>query len=145
MKRIFFVAFILVVMTVTAFGQINIRPGITGGWNFATLGGSDVPNVSTITQYAAGVFAEISFPFFPISIQPEVLYSVKGSKIGPNPVADANDIWSATKITTSYIDISDSHKILSSIYSHKAIYFCRPIDWIFSQRKRGSNYFGIRN
>jgi hypothetical protein len=104
MNRIIFVGFILVATTVAAFGQIKTT-GITGGLNFATLGGSNAPNVSIITQYAAGVFIEISLPLLPISIQPEVLYSVKGSKIGPNAVPLAGDLLSAVKITTSYIDI----------------------------------------
>jgi hypothetical protein len=81
-KDLLFVVFILVVTTVAAFGQINISTGITGGLNFATFGGSDAsPFSPTITtQFAAGVFAEISFPLIPISIQPEVLFSIKGSK-----------------------------------------------------------------
>ncbi|MGD1046842.1 MAG: porin family protein [Bacteroidota bacterium] len=77
---IFFTVFILVVMPFAAFGQINISTGVTGGLNYAIFGGSDVSNVSTITQYAAGVFAEIRFPLLPILIQPEILYCVKGSE-----------------------------------------------------------------
>jgi len=77
---LFFTFFILVIMPLAAFGQINISTGITGGFNFATFGGSDEYNASTITQYAAVVYVEINIPLLPISIQPEVLYSVKGDK-----------------------------------------------------------------
>ena len=104
MNRIILVGFILIATTVAAFGQIKTT-GITGGLNFTTLGGSNAPNVSIITHYATGVFIEINVPLLPISIQPEVLYSVKGSKIGPNAVPLANDILSPNKVTTSYIDI----------------------------------------
>jgi hypothetical protein len=80
-KYFLFVVFMLVVTTVIAFGQIGISTGITGGLNFATFGGSEVSSATTNTQYAAGVFAEISFPLLPISIQPEILYSIKGAKL----------------------------------------------------------------
>jgi len=103
-KDFLFVVFILVVTAVAAFGQINVSTGITGGLNFATFGGSEVSSATTNTQYAAGVFAEISLPLLPISIQPEVLYSVKGTKLYPSAVPEY--VTSATiKVTTSYIDI----------------------------------------
>jgi hypothetical protein len=89
---------------VTAFGQIGISTGITGGLNFATFGGSSVSSATTITQFAMGVYSEISFPLLPISIQPEVLYSVKGTKLYPSAIPAY--VTSATiKVTTSYIDI----------------------------------------
>ena len=125
MNRIIFVGFILVATTVAAFGQINSL-GITGGLNFATLGGSNAPNVSIITYYAAGVFIEINVPLLPISIQPEVLYSVKGSKIGPNAVPLAGDLLSAVKITTSYIDIPILVKYYLSSHVIKPFIFVGP-------------------
>ncbi|MGD0037874.1 MAG: porin family protein [Bacteroidota bacterium] len=125
MNRIIFIGFILVATTVAAFGQINIT-GITDGLNFATLGGSDALNVSTITQYAAGVFFEISFPLLPISIQPEVLYSVKGSKKGPSAVPEADDVLSVTKVTTSYIDIPILVKYYLSSQVIKPFIFAGP-------------------
>jgi hypothetical protein len=81
MKRTLCIGFILVLTSLTAFGQIGVSTGITGGLNFATLGGSDASIEATTTQFAAGVFAEISFPLLPITIQPEVLYSVKGTYV----------------------------------------------------------------
>jgi len=103
-EDILFVGFIFIITTITAFGQISVSTGITGGLNYSTFGGSDVSNATTITQYAAGVFAEINFPLLPISIQPEVLYSMKGSKgpwIGIAPVFMNRVIT----LKYSYIDI----------------------------------------
>jgi len=103
-KHLFLVAVIHIVATVAALGQINVSTGITGGLNYATYGGNDVSNASTTTQYAVGVFAEIRLSLFPISIQPEVLYSVKGTKLYLSALPTY--VKSATiKVTTSYIDI----------------------------------------
>jgi len=100
MKKGLSVAMFLLLASTVAFGQlgIGISKGIKGGLNFATVGGSDAPTGTTsITGVAVGVFAEISLPG-PISIQPEVLYSVKGFKV------DAGGFGSTTD-TYSYIDI----------------------------------------
>jgi hypothetical protein len=88
-----------VLTSLTAFGQIGVSTGITGGLNFAAVGGSDASGFSGTTQFAAGVFAEISFPLLPLAIQPEVLYSVKGAAAGATPLLPAY----TDKL--SYIDI----------------------------------------
>jgi len=98
MKKGLHIAILLVLASASSFAQLGISKGIKGGLNFATFGGSDAPSQAmTNTGLAAGVFAEINLPG-PISIQPEVLYSVKGYK------SDVPGIATNTG-TYSYIDI----------------------------------------
>ena len=141
-KSFLFVVIILVITTVAAFGQIGDM-GITGGLNFATLGGSKAPNMSIITQYAAGVFIEINLPLLPISIQPEVLYSVKGSKIGPNAVLLANEMSSPNKVTTSYIDIPILVKYYLSSPVIKPFIFVGPSIGFLVSAKEEATSFGL--
>lgn len=52
--------------------------GIKGGLNYAYIHGSDAINVSPSFTYHAGAFLKIGFTDF-VAIQPEFLFSVKGS------------------------------------------------------------------
>ncbi len=98
MKKAFCIAALLIFASALAFGQLGISKGIKGGLNFATVGGSDAPpSLSTMNGFAAGVYLELSLPG-PLSIQPEVLYSIKGFKL------DLGALGSSTN-TYSYVDI----------------------------------------
>ncbi len=73
-----FLAVITLVVLLAGASQAQVGFGITGGVNFATAGGSDVPSsVKSYTGYAAGVYADISIPLL-FTIEPQVLYTRKG-------------------------------------------------------------------
>lgn len=80
MKKGFYMVLLLGAIVSTGFAQIGISKGLMGGLNLATTGGADVSSdVKSTTGYAAGVFLELNIPG-PFSIEPEALYSIKGSK-----------------------------------------------------------------
>lgn len=79
MKRVLFILAVLAVVSSLSVAQLGISKGIKGGLNMANFGGSDAGGSSGITQFAAGIFVEFNLPG-PFAIQPEALYSVKGSK-----------------------------------------------------------------
>ena len=83
MKKILLAVAFLMIAGSTAFSQISIGKGIKGGLNLATVGGADADKfgtLSSVTQFNGGIFVNIGLPG-PLSIQPEVLYTVKGAKI----------------------------------------------------------------
>ena len=138
MKNGFCVAMFILLVSTVAFGQlgIGISKGIKGGLNFATFGGSDAQSgVTSNTGLAAGVFAEISLPG-PISIQPEVLYSVKGYKL------DVPGISSTTG-TYSYIDIPVLVKFyLLPLPVFKPFFFAGPsFGFLMSAKEKKDNTF----
>jgi len=57
----------------------NIKLGVKGGVNIADLGGSDVGDTKTKSGLIAGAFAEFMIGDM-FAVQPEVLYSQKGTK-----------------------------------------------------------------
>ncbi len=66
----------VVLLAATSRAQVGI--GLTGGVNLATAGGADrFPGTKNLTAYAAGAYLDIDVPFL-LSVQPEILYSVKG-------------------------------------------------------------------
>jgi hypothetical protein len=72
------IAVITLLVLLAGSSQAQVGFGVTGGVNFANVGGADVPSsAKSITGFAAGVYADISIPFL-FSIQPQVLYSRKG-------------------------------------------------------------------
>ncbi|MGD1044549.1 MAG: porin family protein [Bacteroidota bacterium] len=137
MKKGFSVAMLMLLASTVAFGQlgIGISKGIKGGLNFATVGGSDAPTGTTSnTGFAAGVFAEISLPG-PISIQPEVLYSVKGYKL------DVPGIGSKTG-TYSYVDIPVLAKFSLPLPILKPFIFAGPsFGFLMSAKEKTDNTF----
>jgi len=138
MKKGFYVAMFILLASTVAFGQlgIGISKGIKGGLNFATVGGSDASTGTTSnTGVAIGVFAEISLPG-PISIQPEVLYSVKGYKL------DVPGISSTTG-TYSYIDIPVLVKFyLLPLPVFKPFFFAGPsFGLLMSAKEKKDNTF----
>lgn len=75
-----------------AFGQLDIKPGVRVGGNFATLGGDDAELVFTLgdqgqeipidrrTGFMVGGYALIDFAG-PFALQPELLYVQKGAQV----------------------------------------------------------------
>jgi len=103
MKKSLMVVVLLLVLSGGLYSQISIGKGVKGGLNIATAGGADAEKfgaISAVTQFNAGVFVNIGLPG-PLSIQPEVLYSVKGAKVAGT--------FSGTPFTTTatvtYVDI----------------------------------------
>jgi hypothetical protein len=80
MKRAGFVILMLCTFSFAALAQLGISKGLIGGVNLASLSGADVSSdMKSMTAYAAGLYVEINIPG-PLSIEPEVLYSIKGAK-----------------------------------------------------------------
>ena len=81
MKKAGFSILLLWIFSSATFAQLGISKGLIGGLNMASLSGADVPSdAKGVTGYAAGLYLEINIPG-PFSIEPEALYSMKGSKI----------------------------------------------------------------
>lgn len=81
MKRIFVLLVICSLIAGTADAQI--RFGIKGGVNFANFKYDGISSVSfdNATGWQAGVMAQFTLPIVQLGIQPELLYTVKKSKI----------------------------------------------------------------
>ncbi len=141
MKRALSLALLLVMLGGVASAQlIGITKGVKGGINLATIGGSDVPTgVTGITQYAAGVFVEISLPG-PLAIQPEVLYSVKGSKADV-PATFLTPAMTVTS-TLSYIEIPVLLKFYLPTPVIKPNIFAGPALGILTSAKAKAEYSG---
>ena len=81
MKKAVFSILLLWIFSSLAFAQLGISKGLIGGLNMASLSGADVSSSAKgVTGYAGGLYVEFNIPG-PFSIEPEVLYSMKGSKI----------------------------------------------------------------
>ncbi|MEQ9659700.1 outer membrane beta-barrel protein, partial [Fulvivirga sp.] len=74
MKKTFFLLIVLVGLGYNASSQVS--GGIKGGLNFANIDSDIDPDGKT--GYHAGVYLKVGFAG--ISLQPEVLYSVKGAE-----------------------------------------------------------------
>src|SRR5512135_3364883 len=72
---------VLLALTAASFASANaqVNFGIKAGANFATLTGSGVSNVSTLTDFHGGGFAHIPL-FNTFYLQPEIMYSGEGAK-----------------------------------------------------------------
>jgi hypothetical protein len=80
-KRYFAIAAFLLAFTATdAAAQIDVKPGLTAGLNLATLRGDDVENTSRSTGFHVGGMLLIDLAG-PVDVQPEILYTQKGSQI----------------------------------------------------------------
>ncbi len=103
MKQTIAVLALLVLLVGTSRAQVGF--GLTGGVNFATVGGTDAtPNAKNLTGFAAGAYLDISVPFL-ISVQPEVLYSVKGYTAEANFVILGNSYTAKGTATLNYLEI----------------------------------------
>lgn len=87
-KVVLFVSLLAIVMLfalpVSAQQMVGLADkGIKVGVNMATFGGDDVDDVDSRTGLVAGAYAK--FKFTPLlSIQPELLFSMKGAEYGDN-------------------------------------------------------------
>jgi hypothetical protein len=80
MKKAGMATLLILIFSSAAFAQLGISKGLIGGLNIASLSGADVASdMKSMTAYAAGLYVEINIPG-PLSIEPEALYSIKGSK-----------------------------------------------------------------
>lgn len=79
MKKSFLTLLGLVAISTTAVAQQEVKFGPKAGINFANLSG-DVEDNKMLIGFHVGAFAEIMFSD-KFAIQPEVLYSVQGSKM----------------------------------------------------------------
>jgi hypothetical protein len=78
------IAVLTLVLVLSGVSQAQVGFGVKGGVNFANVGGTDAPpNSKTLTGFAAGGYLEISLPLL-FTIQPEILYSQKGTTYDEN-------------------------------------------------------------
>ena len=90
------IAVLMLVVLVSGSSQAQVGLGIKGGVNLANIGGTDAPPGSkTLTGFAAGGYVEISLPLL-FTIQPEILYSQKGSTY------DQSIFGTSVKITAKF-------------------------------------------
>lgn len=135
-KNLLSIVFILIVTTMTAFGQIGVSPGITGGLNFSSLSGENVNYSTALTRYAIGVSAEISSPFLPIAFQLEVLYSEKGGKGDGDYTLPAYVISSLGTYKYSYIDVPILLKYYFSVPAIKPYIILGPsVDFLLNAKR----------
>lgn len=97
-KAILFIG-CLVLASLQLNAQSDVRWGVKGGVNFASINGDDTFDHSGKTGFHFGGFVEIPL-MEKFTLQPEVLYSTQGAKISQSYV-DGND----TKINLEYINI----------------------------------------
>jgi hypothetical protein len=103
MKRLICALALGFLFTAYSFGQIGF--GIKGGVNFATIGGADAgPGIKSRTGFAAGGYLEVSLPFL-LTIQPEVLYTTKGSIFEQTISRFGQPVTITQTSTYSYLEI----------------------------------------
>ncbi|MCJ7812603.1 PorT family protein [bacterium] len=87
MKRNIFISVMLTMLIVlifgTAFGQLGIRKGIKGGYNWAKLSSDSLNNIHSIKSLTGGISLEFNILNL-LSLQTDVLYSPRGSLVGNN-------------------------------------------------------------
>ena len=80
---------LLAVVTVLGFTSVNaqeIKFGVKGGLNFATIGGDNTKDIELVTSFNFGVLSEIPISD-KFSFQPELMYSGQGYSFNDNTVA----------------------------------------------------------
>jgi len=97
MRRLLILLTALGLLATVSLGQLSITTTLKGGLSSATFKGDDIRGNEAISQFAAGMAIELDLPG-PFSIQPEVLYSLKGTRIGA-----ANSDTGTIKL--AYVDI----------------------------------------
>ncbi len=89
MKKIFSAAFLALALMFAgmADSSAQIRYGVIGGATFSKLSNTDLLG-ENMTQYHAGATVQVKLPLG-FSIQPSLIYNVKGSKVGLSDVPDS--------------------------------------------------------
>ena len=104
----------------------QITYGVKGGIGFANVGGSDAySNTTFVRGFVGGAYLKISIPHIP-SIQPELLYSMKGENGDMNPasLAISYDPGRIVARRFSYLEIPVLIKLTSSMpFLRPDIYF----------------------
>ena len=80
---------LLAVVTVLGFTSVNaqeIKFGVKGGLNFATIGGDNTKDIELVTSFNFGVLSEIPISD-KFSFQPELMYSGQGYSFNDNTIA----------------------------------------------------------
>ncbi len=80
---------VLVVVTVLGFANVNaqeIKFGVKGGLNFATISGDNTKGIDVVTAFNFGVLSEIPISD-KFSFQPEIMYSGQGYSFADNTIA----------------------------------------------------------
>lgn len=83
-----FVITLFILIPASMYGQSSessVKTGIKGGINFATFSDSDA-NYDSYAGFLAGGFARFDVSASPLSIQPEILYTRTGAKLGDSEV-----------------------------------------------------------
>lgn len=80
---------LLAVVTVLGFTSVNaqeIKFGVKGGLNFATISGDNTKGIDLVTAFNFGVVSEIPISD-KFSFQPEIMYSGQGYSFNDNTIA----------------------------------------------------------
>jgi hypothetical protein len=103
MKRLISTLVLVLLVTLSSSAQVGF--GIKGGVNVATVGGADVTGTpKTLTGFVGGAYLDFDIPFL-VTIQPEVLYSMKGYGIDES-VTFSGTTYSATGTANlNYLEI----------------------------------------
>ncbi len=103
MKKLIVLSIALAI-TSLSFAQVKVRPGIVAGANYSTFEGRDVKELGDVKYnfgYHAGLMANIKLSEI-VYVQPELLYSVTGSKVG---VENEDGETDNAVIESSYINL----------------------------------------
>lgn len=122
------IAFLLVLgFTATTNAQVNDGPqfGIKGGANFSNLYTDEVDDNNVLTSFNAGIYTSFPITDF-IAIQPELLYSRKGSEL----VYDNALLSGTAKFKLNYIEVPVLLKVnlAKNISIHAGPYFAYLVD-----------------
>jgi hypothetical protein len=103
MKRLIITFVLSFLFTASSFAQVGF--GIKGGVNFATVGGAGVPTTpSSLTGFAGGAYLDIDVPFL-FTIQPEVLYSMKGYGLDESLSLFGSTYSAKATVNLNYLEI----------------------------------------
>ncbi len=103
MKHTIAVFALIVLLAGTSQAQVGF--GLTGGVNFANVGGADVSySPKSLTGFAGGVYLDLGVPFL-ISVQPEVLYSMKGYKTDQSITFLGSTFAVKSTVNLNYVEI----------------------------------------
>src|SRR5690554_4335291 len=79
MKKIFAFSFLLLFVSISVKAQSELRLGVKGGVNFASVGGDFTNNTRGVFGYHLGGLVEVPI-VTKLTFQPEVLFSAQGSE-----------------------------------------------------------------
>lgn len=118
MKKLFLFAAIAALTASTAFAQGEVRFGVKGGLNLATIGGDALSTgfggFSSRTAFHIGALVEIPFTD-KISLQPEVLYSSQGSSGDFGVLGGTNFNGFDTKLDYIAIPIMGKYHVIAGL------------------------------